>query len=246
MCRDLWLFRWPQSPQAKLRLFVFPYAGAGASTYYHWTAPLGPEIAVTAIQLPGRENRIREAALRDVEKVAAAAAAAIGELNDLPFAFFGHSMGALLAFETARMLRSREAAEPVHIFVSGRQAPHLPPTTPPIHGLPDAAFLSACLRRYQGIPAAILNEPELLRLFLGILRADFELIEKYQFNRDAPLPYPITALHGTGDATVTPGSVQAWSAHTSAQFVYTEMPGGHFFVQTARREVLDQVKKTLL
>ena len=168
------------NPRARLRLLCFPYAGGGVSVFRAWPDLLPAEIEVWAIQLPGHDGRLREPIPAELQTLALAAADGLGPALDTPFACFGHSMGALLAFEFARQLRHRGLAGPTQLFVSARRAPQLPRTDAPLHTLPEGPFIEMLRQRYNGIPAAILAEPELLQLFLPMLRADFKLIETYQ------------------------------------------------------------------
>lgn len=155
-------------------------------------------------------------------------------------------MGALLAFEVARALRERSLPQPVHLFVSGRQSPRSPFARKPLHLLPDGPFLRECVRRYQGIPQAILNEPELVKLFLPVLRADMQAVETYEYERQKALTVPMTAFHGSDDNTSKPEEIQLWANETQSGFSYLELPGGHFFLQTARDQVLEIIRETLL
>jgi medium-chain acyl-[acyl-carrier-protein] hydrolase len=242
MISNPWVSLFANPPHAKVRLFCFPYAGAGASAYFRWSRDLAPSIAVHAIQLPGREGRLSEPLLSDAGEMVRAIVAAIEPLLDRPYAFFGHSMGTVLAFEAARQLRSRP---PLRLFVAGRGAPHIEHGETPLHRLPDAAFLAETVRRYDGIPPAILAEPDLVKLFTPILRADLKAIETYRYADGPRLSCGITALHGMEDRG-KPEEMRAWITHTDGQFDYREIPGGHFFIQTAREQVLDVIRRALL
>ena len=243
--QNLWLRRISPSPHASVHLVCFPYAGAGASSYYPWVRILPSQIGLYAVQLPGREDRISERPVREVPIIINALIDALSDLAGVPFVFFGHSMGALLAFEVARELRNRALKQPAHLFVSGRQAPSTPFSGNPLYMLPDGAFLEECVRRYQGIPQAILNEPELMSLLLPVLRADMEMIENYRHKPQAPLHIPITALYGREDRTLKILDVQAWAQETSDRFSYAELPGGHFFLQTARSQVVEIIDRII-
>ena len=166
--------------QARLRLFCFPYAGGAASIYRIWHQHLPADIEVCAVQLPGRENRIREHPYTNlVEGVQTLLPNLLPSL-DKPFALFGHSMGALIAYELAQQLQSY-GQTPTHLLVSGRRAPMLPEPEALIHTLPSsAAFLNALQRRYNNLPALIFDDAELRELFVPLLRADLMLVETYQ------------------------------------------------------------------
>lgn len=238
--------RLSRSPDATVRLLCFPYAGAGASVYYTWSRMLLPEIDVYAIQLPGREDRHAEPLSTNLSFLVDSVIGAICGLSLSPFALFGHSMGALLAFEVARTLRERGLPEPVHLFVSGRQGPQALRTGEPLHLLPESVFLLECVRRYQGIPQAILDEPELVKIFLPILRADMQAVETYTYKTRDPLDVPITALHGKEDHSLKPQDIELWRNETFGEFSHHAVPGGHFFLHTARDQVLEIIRKAVL
>ena len=238
---DTWFHCRRPSPNARLRLLCFPYAGGGVSVFRAWPDGLPADLEVWAIQLPARDGRLRERAPEAVQTVAAAAADGLMPLLDTPFACFGHSMGALIAFEFARELRRRGAASPMHLFASARRAPQLPRADVPLHTLPDDLFLEQLRQRYNGIPAAILAEPELLKLFLPMLRADFKMIETYQYAAEAPLDCPVTAFGGDQDALATPDDLAAWRAQTRGTFKQQMFAGGHFYLQAALPQLLAAV-----
>jgi len=230
---DSWFIRAKPNSDAGLRLFCFPHAGGAASAYHPWAATL-EGVDVFAIQLPGREGRLAEPPISDSTVLLTQLVNALAPKLDRPFVFFGHSMGAVLAYETARALRRRGLPVPVHIYVSGRRAPTLPALEEPLHALPDAAFIAELDRRFGGLPAEILDEPELLALFLPILRADLTMLERHQFANEAPLDVPMTALGGKGDARTPLGALEAWRPLTTGAFATRLFPGGHFYLHEHR------------
>jgi medium-chain acyl-[acyl-carrier-protein] hydrolase len=165
----------------------------------------------------------------------------------IPTAFFGHSMGALIAFELARFLRKKGAQLPGHLFVSGRRAPQLPDPMAPIHHLPEPDFIRAVGERYQPIPAPILGDREILELVLPALRADLKLVETATFTPDAPLAIPISAFGGTRDKVAAQPEIEAWSVHTAAAFCAIFTEGDHFFLTEpgAKRKLLDAIARDL-
>ena len=191
-----WLVRMKPRPAARLRLLCVPYAGVGPSAYRRWSDALPSDIEVGAVHLPGREGRLREPALTGLEPLIDVTAEGLKPFLDRPFALFGHSMGALVAFELARRFRAEGWGEPTHLFVSGRRAPQVPPRHPDIAHLPDAEFVEEIRRRYNGIPDEVLRHPDLLALLLPGLRADLTLIEAYVHRPGRAAPVPGLGLRG--------------------------------------------------
>lgn len=230
-----------------MRLFCFPYAGGGASLFRHFPNQLPPEVETCPVQLPGRENRLGELPFSDINALLPALSQALLPYLDKPYAFFGHSMGALISFELARALRRQENVPgPVHIFVSGHRAPQLPDPTPPVHHLPDEQFLDA-LRRLNGTSEAVLKNSELLQLLLPLLRADFSICDTYEYTQEAPLNCPITAFGGIEDEEAPCESIQAWRDQTSFTFRTRFFAGGHFyFLEEERETFLQALSQELL
>ena len=237
-----WIVRKPR-PQAKVRLFCFPYAGGGASIYRAWPDAL-PHLDVCAIQPPGRETRMREAPLTQIEPLVEGAVEAILPLLDQPFAFFGYSLGACVAFEAARRLRARGAPLPVRLFLGACAAPHLARRKPPIHALPDAELRDE-VRKYQGTPAEVLEHEELMALLLPLLRADFAVFENYALRDEPPLDIPFSVLGGLTDEDATRADLDAWREHTTRAFALRMFPGNHFFLNTERTRLLTSILQDL-
>lgn len=212
-------------------LFCFPYAGGNAATYRDWTSARMRGIHAAAAHLPGRADRILEAPIRDTGPLVRALLEAVRPFTNRRYAFFGHSMGALIAFELARALRGKGLRGPERLLVSARRAPHLRNRTPAIHDLPQLEFLRE-LRNLEGTPESFFGDPELLDLMLPVLRADFELCHCYRFEPGEPLDCPITAYGGTEDSAVSQQDLEAWRRHTQAEFRLHMLPGGHFFPDT--------------
>jgi surfactin synthase thioesterase subunit len=150
---------------------------------------------------------------------------------DVPFAFFGHSMGALLAFEVARELRRRDAASPEGLFLAAASAPHLPRTEAPLHALPDRDLLMAVDARYGSIPSEVMGEPELLPIVARALRADMEIVETFGYAEEAPLSTPLVVFGGLSDASVSGSALEAWRRQTTSRFAVEMVPAGHFFLE---------------
>jgi acyl transferase domain-containing protein/surfactin synthase thioesterase subunit len=241
---DLWVTRPRRTPQAQIRLFCFPYAGAGASIFRSWTDALAPEIEVCPIQLPGRENRREEAPLTRLSPLVQALARLLPTYLDIPFAFFGHSMGALIGFELARELRRQKQPSPVHLFVSASRAPQTPNLDLPIHRLPDLEFIEK-LRSFNGIPAKVLQTPDLLQLWLPALRADFALIETYIYASEEALNCPIFGFGGLQDSKVSYEDLTAWRVQTQKKAQLQFFPGDHFFLHSDRGSLLQAISQHL-
>jgi medium-chain acyl-[acyl-carrier-protein] hydrolase len=240
-----WL-HWPRPrDQARHRLFCFHYAGGGPAIFFPWLERLPEAIDLSAINLPGRGARLFEAPLAGVGPVIQALIPHLTPHLDRPFAFFGHSMGALLAFELARELRRRKGPSPVHLFLSAHRAPQLPPESEPIHTLDDQAFKEE-LRQLNGTPPSVLENDELMQLLLPALRADFATCETYTYEPAPPLDIPITAFGGTEDPDVSEEALSAWRLQTTRSFSLRRLPGDHFFIHQMSDQVIAEMSATLL
>lgn len=224
-----WLQCRPSAEPARMRLFCLPHAGGGASIFRAWAASLPPYVQVCSILLPGRESRSTELSYTDLAELVDAIAAQSESWLDLPYAVFGHSMGSLLAFEWVRSLQREKRPMPGWLFLSGRRAPDGPADSYLLHALPDNEFVQELTRLYQGIPAEILQYPELMEVFLPILRADIAVVESYRFQPGEPLDCPITVFAGTQDSSVTWNELLDWNRQTRARFALQLLPGGHFY-----------------
>jgi medium-chain acyl-[acyl-carrier-protein] hydrolase len=231
-------------PHASLRLFCFPYAGGGASLFRLWPNILPAEIDVCPIHLPGREGRMQEPAFTRLTPLVQALAQALHPYMDIPFAFFGYSMGALISFELTRHLRRNHGPSPCHLFVAAHRAPQLPQEHPDLHQLPEAAFLDA-LDRLGGTPASISQHAELMKIILPMVRADFALCETYVYSAEAPLNCSITAFGGEQDTHVSLASLSAWREQTTGQFTLNILPGNHFFLQSQQALLLQAISQEL-
>jgi surfactin synthase thioesterase subunit len=240
-----WLCKHVARPWAAARLFCFPYAGVGASVYRLWPAGLPPALEVCPVQLPGRESRLREAPVANIDALVDALLPALLPHLDRPFAFFGHSMGAVLAVEVARKLVNTGRASPAHLIVSGRRPPHMPATEPDFHMLPDAQFIAEIERRYRGIPQEVMQQQELLQLLLPCLRADITALETHLPPRKPPLPCPISAFGGTDDRLTPREHLEAWQDETTAAFQLRTYRGDHFYLRVHEAAVLADVASTL-
>lgn len=229
------------NPGARLRLFCFPFAGGSSASFRSWISEFPLEVQeiteLCAVRLPGHEMRPNETLASHIDPIVRELLPTWAAYGSLPFVFFGHSMGTLVSFELARELRRWRMPGPVHMVVSGHRAPQLPDPRPGIHALADSEFLEA-LRSYGGTPDAVLENPELIQLFMPVLRADFSVCETYKYRPEEPLDCPITAFGGLDDPTVTPGELAAWKAQTRQAFSLRMFPGDHFFLRSSQTLLL--------
>jgi medium-chain acyl-[acyl-carrier-protein] hydrolase len=220
-----------------MRLFCFPYAGGGALIYRNWSNNLPSSVEVLPVQLPGRGNRILDAPFTEMSALVPATAESLLPYLDKPFAFFGHSMGAIISFELTRHLRRENGPQPVALFVSGGRAPQVPDEDPIKYNLPEPEFIEE-LRRLNGTPPEVLENSELLQLMIPLLRADFSLVETYEYASEPPLKCPIFAFGGLQDVDVKREQLEAWREQTTGHFLLRMFPGDHFFFHTSEAEIL--------
>jgi surfactin synthase thioesterase subunit len=212
-----------------MRLFCLPHAGSGAAAFYRWKRELAPHIDVCPVLLPGREMRMAEASLDDAVQLVTALMQATAPMLDVPYAIFGHSMGSLLAYEWALRIADAGLPEPVCLFVSGRDAAHLPFGHKDLHRLDDASFVAELRRRYGGTAESVLSDPELREVFLPILHADLRLVETYRHGPDRMLECPVMALAGVDDLSVSDDGLARWGELTRGGFLARRVAGDHFF-----------------
>lgn len=239
-----WFITLKPNPRARLRLFCFPYAGSGAKIYHTWAEQLPSDVEVYLARLPGREGRLREVPLTRLTSLVDLINSEIRPLLNKPFAFFGHSMGAIVAFELARILRRENGLEAEHLFISGRRAPQLPRDEPITYHLPDPEFTQA-LRDLNGTPNAVLEHPELMNLMMPLLRADFEVCQTYSFEPQAPLTCSMTIFGGLQDRDVPRESLVAWREQTTSPCNVRMLPGDHFFLHSSQALLLRVLNREL-
>ena len=243
--QSMWFENLPQGRDGALRLFCFPYAGGSAQVFRGWQRHFAPQAALSLANLPGRAARVGEPPFKQYKPLVNALADAIVPQLPSAFAFWGHSMGALISFELARELRRRGKPAPLALFLSGRGAPQIPDPDPPVFNLPDPEFIAE-LRRLNGTPRELLDSPELKEFFLPTIRADFELVETYEYEPEEPLTCAIHAYGGLQDTNVPAANLKAWQQQTSGPCKVRMFPGDHFYIHTSndllhalRRDVLD-------
>lgn len=241
------LKRYTVSTDPVVRLICFPNAGAGASVYRRLARSLPNCIEVLSVQLPGREDRYREPRYQTMEIAATQLAREIARLDQLPVVLFGHSMGSILAFEVAREL-SLYGHPPKTLIVSGHGAPNARgPLNRCRHDVDDA-MLIADLQRMGGTPLEILQDTQMMRTLLPIVRADYKILDSYTYRAGEQLNCPIITCAGDQDTEVYPESVRAWGTHTTTIFKEHWFPGGHFYLFSSsvpfNRHLQDWVLRT--
>jgi surfactin synthase thioesterase subunit len=239
---DPWLDRRGYIDPSK-RLFCFPYAGGGTVNFRDWSSAIGPHLEVCAIRLPGRESQRREPLLSRMDAAVEILASVLRRYLDRPFAFFGHSMGALLAYETARRVAAG-GRSPRVLFVSGHGAPFMPRRKRLLYNLPRDELIAE-IRALGGTPPEVFEDPELVDLVLPKLLADLEMVDTYTELDGPALDCPIVAMAGDQDRDLTREEVAGWRAVTRGPFKTLLFHGGHFYINTARREVLRALKREL-
>lgn len=239
-----WLVRRHGGPR-RVRLYCFSYAGGSATNYASWQAGLGSEVEVCAVELPGRGTRFGQALITDLQELTDAVTDVIAAQDDLPFAFFGHSLGALLAFEVARQLQQRGLPTPFHLWASGASAPSDRRDTGDIHLLDDDGLIEE-LKRLNGTPAEVLANSDLMSMLLPMIRADFTLCANHLYRPTALLDVPITVLMGRDDENAEDRYVNGWRQETLREFRVVWFEGGHFYIHPQRDAVLDCIRADLL
>ncbi|PRY00904.1 thioesterase II family protein [Allonocardiopsis opalescens] len=241
---DRWTRRFHPRPGAEFRLACLPHAGGSASYYHPVSAALPERIEALAVQYPGRQDRRAEPLVPDLAELADGLHAVLLAWTDRPLALFGHSMGALLAFEVADRLR-RSGAPPAALFVSGRRAPSRWREDEAVRELDDDGLVAE-LGRLGGVEPELLADPALRRLVLPVVRADYTAVETHVYRPAEPLDCPVVALTGDRDPRVEPEEAAAWAAHTTGPFELHTFAGGHFFLNEHRERVVELVAERLL
>lgn len=230
----------------EMKLFCFPYAGASAMVYTKWKAHLAEGIELIPVELAGRGRYLGTPFYDSFEDMIEDVYCKIeNKLDDGPYSIFGHSMGSWIAYDLAHKISELKRPEPEHIFFSGRRAPHIESRRMKYYELPDDEFLDE-VYRLGGTPKELLENKELLTMFLPVLRADFRLVDLYQYEeRPGKLSCNISVLSGEEDAISLP-DLRAWELHSSADCTVHMLPGGHFFINEHITRVTDIVNRTLL
>ncbi|AEH09984.1 MULTISPECIES: thioesterase II family protein [Protofrankia] len=248
---DLWIRRFHPVADPARRLVCFPHAGGSAPFFFplsqELSAPAGPGrrgVDVLAVQYPGRQDRLGEPAVTSIAGLAEGIATALRPWAGEPLTFFGHSMGAVVAFEVALRLRARGQDGPVRLIASGRRAPSRYRQRQDVHGRDDAGIVAE-LRQLAGTDPRLLGDEEILRMILPAIRADYTAVETYRSEPGAVLPCPVTVFTGDADPQVTLDEAQAWREHTIAGFDLRVFPGGHFYLAEDPGPVIAAIRAEL-
>ncbi|MET0791816.1 MAG: alpha/beta fold hydrolase [Polyangiaceae bacterium] len=237
------LFRITATRQPRGRLFCIPFAGGGVGAFRGWNSGAPEGLEIFGVGLPGRESRLREPAFDSIPEIVEAVRSAITSASDLPFALFGHSMGALVAFELALALEAAEHG-PEHLFVSARRPPDEPDPQPDVHTLPDEPFVDELQRRYGAIPDAVRNEPELLALLLPTLRADIRALERYTPISTRKVRCPVHVFGGLQDTHPAPAQLPGWQRVAEHGVRVRLFPGNHFYLATQQAALMADIRAT--
>ncbi|KOV62335.1 thioesterase II family protein [Streptomyces sp. MMG1121] len=240
---DDWVRCFRPEPSAKVQLVCFPHAGGSASFFHPVARALPGTVETLALQYPGRQDRRAEPCVDDIAALADLVVEALAPRLDRPFAFFGHSMGATLAFEVTRRLEQRRLGGPLTLFASGRRAPSRK-RPERVHLLDDDGLVGE-IRRLSGTEAELLADEELLRMILPAVRSDYRAIETYTYRPGPPLNCPVLVLTGDDDPLTTIEEARAWSEHTAGEFDLKVFPGGHFYLAAQQAAVLRTITDRL-
>jgi surfactin synthase thioesterase subunit len=238
-----WIRRYHEAPDSPVQLVCFPHAGGSASFFFPVAKALAPAIDVAAVQYPGRQDRRNEPNIDNIAGLVDAVLPAIRPLADRPLAFFGHSMGAVLAYEVALRLEKDGAPPLTRMYASGRRAPsrHREES---VHTRGDDGIVAE-LRKLSGTNADLLGDPETLEMILPAVKADYTAVETYRYTPGDTLSCPIIAVIGDSDPRVTADEAKAWADHTTGTFDLRIFPGGHFYLVDQAPQVIKLISDDL-
>jgi surfactin synthase thioesterase subunit len=239
---SLWVRRYHPAPDAPVGLVCLPHAGGSASYFFKVSGTLSPDIDVLSVQYPGRQDRRTEPCVESIDELADRVYAAIGPWTGRPLALFGHSMGAVLAFEVARRME-RAGIVPAALFASGRRAPSRH-RDEAIHLRSDDGLIAE-MRSLSGTDARLIDDDEVIRMILPSIRSDYRANETYRYQPGPNLTCPVHALVGDDDPKATADEVRSWREHTDGAFHMHLFRGGHFYLDTRAPAVLDKIRAAL-
>jgi surfactin synthase thioesterase subunit len=232
-----WFQNRPAHNHADLKMFCFPYAGGTALVFKKWAEYLPSNVQVIPVELPGRGARLQEPPYLSLLALVEELTEVIWPFLDKPFLFYGHSMGATIAFELARSLRREHNREPQALFVGGRRAPQTPSNEPVTYNLPKEEFIEELIN-LDGTPREVIENEELMEMILPLLRADFQLTQTYEYIDDIPLQCPITVYGGLEDYHVPRDLLLPWKEQTRSKFALHMLPGDHFFLRSSQSQLI--------
>ncbi|NEP83877.1 MAG: thioesterase, partial [Okeania sp. SIO3B3] len=242
-----WIAYHKPKPNASTRLFCFHPWGSSASMYQQWSDALPPEIEVLPIQLPGRQRRLQEKPFTDFANLIEVLADFLSPYLDKPFAFFGHSMGGVIAFELAYFLGEKYNLKPIQLFLSGLVPPSDNTLLEKIASLSEAERLNYLLEISE-IPESISQDPSLFNELMNIFKADFQLLQSYRHVEKKPLDFPISSFSGVDDYTVSDRQLSDWSKYTTSNLKIDRIPGKHMFMflKDSQKLLLELISQELL
>lgn len=224
-------------------LVVFPHAGGDPQTFRSWQKALGSSVHVAVVALPGRGARRAEPSLDEFDAVVEALGTHLGDLRSRPYAFFGHSLGALVAFELARLWSQDGGRRPMHLFASSRPAPQIPASY--LREAPTNDELQADIASFGGTPDRLLVDEDMMRIILAPFRADLTALATYRYREAPALTCPLTVLRGREDAALREPDAEAWAYQTRSRFTLHNFEGGHFFWRTQMPLLTEVVTREL-
>jgi medium-chain acyl-[acyl-carrier-protein] hydrolase len=232
------------NPNNKIRLFIFPFAGGRASVFKNWGNYLSREIEICCLQLPGREERYREEPYVHINDCLQELSENYQKFIELPYVFFGHSLGSLFCYEVSRYFKSMNVPLPLHVFLSGARPPGKVTIEKSVSRLNDDELVNE-LKKYNGIPDNILNEKDYIKLFLPVIRADLSIMESYDYKNNYRFSMPITVFGGESDLAVEYKELKRWNNFTQAYCRIFILPGDHFFIFSEKMSVLSEINREL-
>jgi medium-chain acyl-[acyl-carrier-protein] hydrolase len=241
---DAWFQFGTTDEQIELKMFCFPYAGGTALVFKKWADFLPPAVQVISVELPGRGARLKEPPFVSLPTLIDELEDVIWPLLDKPFVFFGHSMGAIIAFELARCLRRKHGREPQTLFIAGRRAAQIARSEQVTYNLPRDEFIEELIK-LDGTPKEVIEHAELMELMIPLLRADFQLVQTYEYVPDTPLRCPIITYGGLQDYETPRDLLLPWKEQTSSRFALHMLPGDHFFIRSHQPRLLKLLGREL-
>lgn len=240
--RSRWLRNFHPAPDARVRLVCLPHAGGSASYYFPMSTALSPEFEVYGVQYPGRQDRYAEPFVDSIDALADQVFTEIGTLPEKPTAFFGHSMGAVLAFEVARRHETSTGRPVLTVFASGSRAPsHYGDE----REFKDDVALVGVMRELGGTDPRVLSDPELLSTFLPAFRNDYRALQAYHRGTDVGISAPIVVMTALDDPKTSDAAARAWHEHTTGGGDVHVFAGGHFFLEKQPQKVIEVVTQAL-